>query len=122
MRSALVAALVSCADSPHRSQARRFVQGLSSDELQFIAGFVGPWLLDSGGKRLACKSEYPYWRVIDPRRFAVARNGQVDLVGDLSGQVVESKRRDEADHTARNALGYGDQVRACKRWSIRKAV
>jgi hypothetical protein len=50
VRSALVAALVSCADSPHQSQARRFVQGLSSDELQFIAEFLGACVLDSAGK------------------------------------------------------------------------
>lgn len=47
MRSSLVAALISCADSPHRSRARRFVQGLSSDELEFIAGFLGACVLDS---------------------------------------------------------------------------
>lgn len=53
MRNALVAALVSCADSPHRSQAHRFVQGLSSDELQFIAGFLGACMLDSGREVIA---------------------------------------------------------------------
>ena len=46
-RSTLVAALVSCADSPHKLQARRFAQGLSADELQFIAGFLGACVLDS---------------------------------------------------------------------------
>ena len=49
MRTALVAALVSCADSPHRSRARRFVQGLSADELQFIASFLGACVLESPG-------------------------------------------------------------------------
>jgi hypothetical protein len=34
------------------------VQGLSSDELQFIAGFVGPWLLDSGGKRCTSRAQW----------------------------------------------------------------
>ena len=58
MRSTLVAALVSCADSPHRSTARRFVQGLSSDELQFIAGFLGAGLLDSSGKRYASREQW----------------------------------------------------------------
>jgi hypothetical protein len=47
VRSTLVRALVSCADNPHRTRARRFVQGLSADELQFIAGFMGACLLDS---------------------------------------------------------------------------
>ena len=47
MRNSLVSALVSCADSSYRLQARRFVQGLSADELQFIAGFLGACVLDS---------------------------------------------------------------------------
>jgi hypothetical protein len=47
VRSSLVAALVSCADNPHKLQARRFAQGLSADELQFIAGFLGACVLES---------------------------------------------------------------------------
>ena len=58
VRSTLVAALVSCADSPHRSTARRFVQGLSSDELQFIAGFLGACVLDSSGKACASRAQW----------------------------------------------------------------
>lgn len=58
MRSTLVAALVSCADSPHKSQARRFVQGLSSDELQFIAGFLGACVLDSAGKPRISRAQW----------------------------------------------------------------
>ena len=58
MRSALVAALVSCADSPYRSKARRFVQGLSADELQFIAGFLGACVLDSSGKSCASRAQW----------------------------------------------------------------
>jgi len=50
VRSALVAALVACADSPHKSAARRFLQGLSSDELQFIAGFLGAHVLEFSGE------------------------------------------------------------------------
>lgn len=58
MRSALVAALISCADSPHRSRARRFVQGLSADELQFIAGFLGACVLDTSGKSCASRAQW----------------------------------------------------------------
>ena len=47
MRSALVAALLSCADAPFRTRTRRFLQGLSSDELQFLAGFLGACILES---------------------------------------------------------------------------
>ena len=58
MRSALVAALVSCADNPHKSQARRFVEGLSADELQFIAEFLGACVLDSSGKPCASRAQW----------------------------------------------------------------
>lgn len=58
MRNTLVAALVSCADTPHRSRARRFVQGLSSDELQFIAEFLGACVLDSAGNPRASRAQW----------------------------------------------------------------
>jgi len=46
-RQELAAALVASADSPCRANARRFVNGLSSDELQFIAGYLGACILES---------------------------------------------------------------------------
>jgi len=47
VRSALVAALLSCTDGPRQSKARRFLSGLSADELQFIAEFMGASILES---------------------------------------------------------------------------
>ena len=47
MRNSLLAALVACADQPLKSEARRFLDGLSSDELQFIAEFLGSCVLES---------------------------------------------------------------------------
>ena len=58
MRSALVAALIACADSPHKSTARRFLQGLSSDELQFIAGFLGAYVLELPGGPCFSRAEW----------------------------------------------------------------
>ena len=58
VRNTLMAALVSCADSPHRSRARRFVQGLSSDELQFIAEFLGACVLDSAGNSCVSRAQW----------------------------------------------------------------
>ena len=58
MRSTLVAALVSCADSPHKSQARRFVEGLSADELQFIAEFLGACVLDPAGQSCPSRAQW----------------------------------------------------------------
>ena len=47
MRDALVAALAECAGSlPSRWRTRRFLTGLSSDELQFIAAHLGFRMLD----------------------------------------------------------------------------
>ena len=47
MRNSLVTALVACADPPLKSEARRFLAGLSSDELLFIAEFLGWCVLES---------------------------------------------------------------------------
>lgn len=47
MRSDLVAALASCSDDLMRYKIRRFLAGLSRDELQFIAEFVGSSILEA---------------------------------------------------------------------------
>ena len=57
MRSSLVAALVSCADLPLRSRARRFLLGLSADELQFIAEFLGACILERAGRSQCSRAE-----------------------------------------------------------------
>lgn len=48
MRRALVAALVSCTDGSFRPKTRRFLAGLSCDELQFLAEFLGASILECG--------------------------------------------------------------------------
>jgi hypothetical protein len=47
VRNALVSALIACSDSSLKTKARRFLQGLSSDELQFIAEYLGACILES---------------------------------------------------------------------------
>jgi hypothetical protein len=49
VRRTLVAALASCADKSVKPALRRFLAGLSSDELQFIAGFLGWCILECEG-------------------------------------------------------------------------
>src|SRR5438270_13139244 len=46
-RNTLVAALVDCSDGSAKTRARRFLLGLSCDELQFIAEFLGACILES---------------------------------------------------------------------------
>jgi len=43
----LVRALCSCAGDRKRGKARRFLQGLSADELNYIAEFLGSCILES---------------------------------------------------------------------------
>ena len=57
MRNALVAALVSSADRPLKPNARRFLVGLSFDELQFIAEFLGACILESTEKGRCSRAE-----------------------------------------------------------------
>ncbi len=46
MRTALISAIAGCTEERQRKKARRFLQGLSSDELQYIAEFLGACLLE----------------------------------------------------------------------------
>ena len=46
MRRTLVSALISCAGEDARARLRRFLAGLSADELQFLAGFQGARILE----------------------------------------------------------------------------
>jgi len=48
VRSVLVAALCSCAERRLKPQARRFLDGLSCDEMEFIAEFLGASCLEAG--------------------------------------------------------------------------
>jgi hypothetical protein len=48
LRTTLVAALVACANRPMQTRTRRFLAGLSADELQFLAEFQGCCILESG--------------------------------------------------------------------------
>jgi hypothetical protein len=49
VRSALVTALTACAGSRERQGVRDFLLGLSWDELEYIAEFVGSTILESAG-------------------------------------------------------------------------
>jgi hypothetical protein len=42
----LISALVGCTQGSTKTRSRRFLQGLSSDELQFIAEYLGACILE----------------------------------------------------------------------------
>lgn len=47
---ALVHALTACVDDPFKAATKRFLRGLATDELQYIAEFLGSCILESGGR------------------------------------------------------------------------
>jgi hypothetical protein len=47
VRVELVSALCSCVGDRRRGKARRFLQGLSGDELEYIAEFLGSCILEA---------------------------------------------------------------------------
>lgn len=47
MRTALIAAIAACTEGSLRKDARKFLRGLSRDELQYIAEFMGACILES---------------------------------------------------------------------------
>jgi hypothetical protein len=51
VRRALIVALASCAESTSRSKTCRFLTGLSCDELQFLAEFLGALILEGDSHR-----------------------------------------------------------------------
>jgi hypothetical protein len=71
----LVAALLSFADAPFRAKVRSFLNGLSLDELGFIAEFLGSCILESG-QRSQCSRAQLARRIAE---FQQARLGGVPL-------------------------------------------
>jgi len=47
LRTALISAITACADDRLQKKARWFLQGLSNDELQYIAEFLGACVIES---------------------------------------------------------------------------
>ena len=75
MRTALLTALVACADQSRRLWARRFLTGLSADEMQFIAEFVGASILDPVPQRDAPR---PPTRAELAERIEEFQSGRID--------------------------------------------
>lgn len=70
MRPSLVAALASCVDKSLQPKTRHFLLGLSCDELEFIAEYLGSCILESA--RQCCSREQLAGRIAE---FQRARQG-----------------------------------------------
>jgi len=47
LRTALISGIVTCVEESRRKRARTFLQGLSTDELEYISEFLGACMLES---------------------------------------------------------------------------
>lgn len=70
MRRALVNALAQCADSNCRFRTRRFLAGLSRDELQFLADFQAASILEADSWRCCLRVRLAD-RLVELQRSAV---------------------------------------------------
>jgi hypothetical protein len=82
VRSVLITALVGCTDGSLKSRSRRFLQGLSSDELQFIAEYLGACILESVGTGSGSRAEM----ALRVAQFQAAR--APDLAADQDHKVI----------------------------------
>jgi hypothetical protein len=57
LRTALIAAIAVCAEPRFQRKARKFLLGLSTDELQYIAEFLGACVLESLGRSAVSRRE-----------------------------------------------------------------
>jgi len=57
VRRVLVSAATACVEERLQKKARRFLQGLSTDELQYIAEFLGACVLESWGPAACSRSQ-----------------------------------------------------------------
>jgi hypothetical protein len=65
LETALISAITMCAGQPFQKKARKFLQGLSKDELQYIAEFLGACILEPD-----CISQFERIRRASPDCFA----------------------------------------------------
>lgn len=57
MRTTLISAIAVCAEQRLQRKARKFLQGLSTDELQYIAEFLGACVLETLGHSALSRRE-----------------------------------------------------------------
>lgn len=57
MRTALISAITACAEQRFQKKSRKFLLGLSTDELQYIAEFLGACVLESLGRSALSRRE-----------------------------------------------------------------
>ncbi len=84
MRTALISAITMCAGQRFQKKARKFLQGLSRDELQYIAEFLGACVLESTGRSPLTRRELAGCIA----RFEHIRRAAPDCAGDQEHKMI----------------------------------
>jgi len=93
-RQDLVAALTACIQNRFRARARRFLLGLSLDEMQFIAEFLGSCMIESAECGWRSRAQVTQWiarfcatRPARPRRRGADDDHKLILLLEYLGRV-----------------------------------
>ncbi|MGO4883010.1 MAG: hypothetical protein ACLP59_19640 [Bryobacteraceae bacterium] len=84
MRTALISAITACAEHRFQRKARRFLLGLSTDELQYIAEFLGACVLESAGASALSRGELAEGIA----QFAQARRRRAEPLDDQEHKMI----------------------------------
>jgi len=84
LRTALISAITACAEQRFQKKARKFLLGLSTDELQYIAEFLGACVLESGGSAALTRRELAYGIA----QFEQVRRAPLNLLGDQEHKMI----------------------------------
>ena len=84
MRTALISAIVACAEQRLHRKARRFLLGLSTDELQYIAEFLGACVLESLGNSALSRRELAEGIA----QFEQVRGARAECPGDQEHKMI----------------------------------
>jgi len=84
LRTTLISAITACAEQRLQKKARKFLQGLSRDELQYIAEFLGACVLESLGRNDLSRRELAEGIA----HFEHIRHTPLDCSGDQEHKMI----------------------------------
>jgi len=84
LRTALISAIAVCAEQRFQKKARNFLQGLSTDELQYIAEFLGACVLESLGHSAFTRRELAEGIA----HFEQVRGAPAECAGDREHKMI----------------------------------
>jgi hypothetical protein len=84
LKTALISAIAACSEQRLQKKARKFLLGLSTDELQYIAEFLGACVLESLGNSALSRREL----ADGIAQFEQVRRARADCLGDREHKMI----------------------------------